>query len=341
MVGLLGTGGMGAVYRAEHLGIHRPVAIKVLQPDFANDANFAARFEREAQAAGRMQHPNCVAVSDFGKLDDGSLYLVMELAEGVILADVLAREGALEVRRALKIIRHILKALGHVHALSVVHRDVKPDNVILVETPEEPEFAKLLDFGIAKIVGENAAGEQSALTTKGTTVGTPHYLSPEQALGRPIDARADFYSTTAMLFELLTAVPPYDAANPLNVLRMHVSNEIPKLGSVVGWQVPPALEDLLAKGLAKKPDDRFFNATEYIRAIDDLLHTFESDVAFEPTVAVAPKIYDATTVDDRFADETPTQENSQLAARRPDFVAKYWPVGLAIACALVALGIFI
>ncbi|HLU66010.1 MAG TPA: serine/threonine-protein kinase, partial [Kofleriaceae bacterium] len=185
ITGLLGTGGMGSVYRAEHVTIRRQVAIKVLHPSFAEDPDYAKRFEREAFVTGQTDHPNCVTVSDFGPLDSGGFYLVMELVDGVLLADLLDEVELLPARRALHIVRHVLRGLGHAHKHGIVHRDVKPANVILFEQDGDPDFAKILDFGIAKLVDAAAASDpaDNKLTRLGTTVGTPTYVAPEQAVG--------------------------------------------------------------------------------------------------------------------------------------------------------------
>ncbi|HUH02229.1 MAG TPA: serine/threonine-protein kinase, partial [Kofleriaceae bacterium] len=210
ITGLLGRGGMGSVYRAEHVRIRRPVAVKLLHPGYGQVEEIARRFEREAFATGRIDHPNIVIVSDFGELDDGTLYLVMELLDGVSLGDVMEEEKQLAPRRALRIIKHVLRGLGHAHAFEIIHRDIKPENVLLVEHAGEHEFAKILDFGIAKLVGDaelEEGGEK--LTQAGVAFGTPAYISPEQATGSNIDHRADIYSLSVMLYEMLIGRAPF------------------------------------------------------------------------------------------------------------------------------------
>jgi tetratricopeptide (TPR) repeat protein len=274
IVGRLGTGGMGSVYRAEHVGIRRSVAIKLLHPTHADDPDFARRFEREAIVTGRTSHPNCVTVSDFGRLDDGGCYLVMELVDGILLADLLDELGHLPERRALHIVRHVLRGLDHAHRAGIVHRDVKPTNVILVEQDGDPDFAKLLDFGIAKLVGDAAAvdGGDNQLTRVGSTVGTPTYVAPEQAVGATTDARADLYSVSIMLYELLTGVPPFRHEDTVKLLAMHLSTPVPPMLAVApGAAVSRDVEEVVRKGLAKDRADRWASAAEYGAAIDALL----------------------------------------------------------------------
>jgi serine/threonine protein kinase len=195
---LIGRGGMGVVYRAAHTGLRKQVAIKVLHPSLASSSEVRTRFEREALAIGKIDHPNCVGVFDMGSMDDGSLYLVMELLDGRSLGDVLDDEGQLAPTRALHILKHILTGLAHVHQVDLVHRDIKPENVYLVAHGEDRDFAKILDFGIAKPMKSSDLDDGVKLTQAGVAFGTPIYMSPEQAIGNPIDGRADLYSAAAL-----------------------------------------------------------------------------------------------------------------------------------------------
>jgi eukaryotic-like serine/threonine-protein kinase len=266
----VGQGGMGSVYRAEHVTIRRPVALKLLHPGLASIPELERRFEREAYAIGRIDHPNCVNVSDFGKLEDGSLFLVMELLEGQSLGDLLERERRVEIRRALHITRHVLRGLHHAHRRGIVHRDVKPENVVLVEHDGDHDFAKVLDFGIAKLVGvaETEDGSEK-LTQAGIAFGTPIYLSPEQAIGEPADPRSDLYSATVMLYEMITGVPPFRSEDKLELLGMHTTRPPPRAAEMApDLMVPEPVEALLVRGLAKRPADRFADAGEYVAAID-------------------------------------------------------------------------
>ncbi|MCG8423066.1 MAG: serine/threonine protein kinase [Proteobacteria bacterium] len=276
IVAPIGEGGMGWVYRAEHVKIRRPLAIKLLNPGYRNLAGVAERFEREAFAAGRLAHPNCVAVSDCGTLDDGTVYLVMELVEGVSLADEMDNFPAgMEPRRSLHIARHLLRGLGHAHRAGVIHRDIKPDNIRLVEQDGDVNFAKLLDFGIAKLIGdaiEQAGGKE--LTDAGLTMGTPYYMSPEQAFGKTLDGRSDLYGATVLLYEMLTGQLPFYDVDKLAVLSMHTTDDPPSFAEIAPQaEIPREVELLVRRGLAKHPDDRIATAEEYVACIDDLFRT--------------------------------------------------------------------
>ncbi len=270
ITGVLGRGGMGSVYRAVHTKLKRPVAIKLLHPAIGRIAEMGKRFEREAFAAARLTHPNCVTVSDFGELDDGSLYLVMELLDGTSLEALLDEEERLSAPRALHIIGHVLRGLRHAHKAGIVHRDIKPANIVLVRRDGDAEFARILDFGIAKLLGE-AADEEGGekLTQAGIAFGTPYYLSPEQAFGQPVDHRADLYSLSVLLFEMVTGVLPFDAEDKLQILAMHTTADVPFLRDVApDAQVPEEVEAIIRRGMAKKKADRFADADEYLAAVE-------------------------------------------------------------------------
>jgi serine/threonine-protein kinase len=283
---------MGCVYLAEHVAIRRPLALKLLHPEVGGIDEVTKRFEREAFAIGRVDHPNCVNVSDFGRLQDGTLYMVLELLDGVLLSDLLEQEKRLGWQRAFRIARHVLSALAYAHGAGIIHRDVKPENVILVEKDGDPDFAKILDFGIAKLYEDGKAedvvilpSDDPKLTQLGVTIGTPTYISPEQAFGQPIDGRADLYSLSVMLYEMITGVPPFDADEVSALLRMHVSSEVPSFAEVApDLHVPQAVESLIRDGLEKNRDDRISTAAMYIERIDELLgrHAASSATAPEP-----------------------------------------------------------
>lgn len=272
----IGEGGMGWVYRAEHIKIRRSLAIKLLNPEYREYSGLAARFEREAFAAGRLDHPNCVAVSDCGVLEDGTVYLAMELLDGVSLAEELdAHVDGLGVERSLHIVQHLLRGLGHAHDAGVIHRDIKPDNVLLIEQDGDPDFVKLLDFGIAKLIGEaieEAGGK--VLTESGLTMGTPFYMSPEQAFGKPLDGRSDLYAASVLLYEMLTGHLPFYDEDKLVVLSMHTKDNPPLFSEIAPHlAIPTEVELLVRNGLAKDPAERIRTASAYVNRIDRVLAT--------------------------------------------------------------------
>ncbi|MBA2540917.1 MAG: serine/threonine protein kinase [Deltaproteobacteria bacterium] len=268
---VLGSGGMGRVYRGEHTGIGRAVAIKVLHADLNRNREAAARFQREALASGRLDHPNIVGVSDFGVLDDGACFLVMEALEGESLGGRLEREKRIPWREALAILRGVLHGLKHAHDRGVVHRDIKPDNVFLAQKEGEP-VVKILDFGIAKLYAGSA--DDPASTRAGLTVGTPAYLSPEQAVGGEIKPASDIYSATIVLFEMLTGRAPFEDKDPLAMLGAHVSRTPPALADILpelASELPAGLEDMIQRGLVKTQADRIPSATDYLGWIDAVI----------------------------------------------------------------------
>ena len=199
----LGIGGMGTVYRARHLLIDRPVAVKVLNRLFVEDEAARTRFRREARAAGRLQHPNAVTVTDFGESQDGYVYLVMELLEGRTLRDVLAKEAPLDVARSVALMLQISAAVAAAHEAGIIHRDLKPANIFIVQCAEVPAVVKVLDFGIAKLATELLDEEDAeALTQVGAMIGTPRYMSPEQCDGVDLTPAADVYSLGCILYEI-------------------------------------------------------------------------------------------------------------------------------------------
>jgi serine/threonine-protein kinase len=251
VLGLIGVGGMGAVYRAEHVHMRKVVALKLLLPEFLRVEEVVQRFEREAIAAGRIEHPNVVAASDFGKLDDGSFYLVLEYVDGTSLRALLA-QGALPAVRALNIARQTALALGAAHAAGVVHRDLKPDNIMLVSEPGGGERVKVLDFGIARVAPPGQGRDTTKLTRVGVVMGTVAYMSPEQATGQAVDERADLYSLGVMLYEMIAGVVPFDAELPSQVLARQLVEAPPPLPP----GTPPPLAELVYDLMEKKPEDR-------------------------------------------------------------------------------------
>ena len=271
---LVGEGGMGKVYSAEHVLMRKRLAVKVLRRELTSVPDVVARFEREAMAAGNIEHPNVAGATDFGKLPDGSVFLVLEFVSGHSLRDELAR-AVFPVERALHVARQIASALAAAHAQGIVHRDLKPENVMLVEKGGDPDFVKVLDFGIAKVpldAREAAAHAGNPITKAGMVFGTPEYMAPEQALGQNVDGRADLYALGVMMFEMLSGARPFISQSSVGILGQQLSKPAPSIAErAPGIAVPPAAEQVVHKLLARESAERYQSAAELARAIDELL----------------------------------------------------------------------
>jgi len=277
----LGRGGMGLVYRAAHVGLRRQVAVKILHPSLAASPEVRNRFEREALAVGKIDHPNCVSVYDVGRLPDGALYLAMELLEGRALADVLEQEGQVAPGRALHILAGVLRGLAHIHAAKLIHRDIKPENIFLIRQGQDEDFAKILDFGIAKPMAASDLDDGVKLTQAGMAFGTPIYMAPEQALGNPMDGRADLYAAAVIGFEMLCGQPPFYSEDKLEVMAMHTARPVPPMRQrmIKGARpVPSSIERLVVRGLTKKPSDRYATAEEFLAEVERALRTPDGGV---------------------------------------------------------------
>ncbi len=258
---LLGRGGMGAVFRAHHLLLKRDVAVKVLHPELVSNEDISKRFDREAQSAARLDHPNVIPVTEFGSTETGMKYMVMQLLSGRELSDLMV--GALEPLRAIELEIQILRGLEHAHGKGVVHRDLKPDNVFVTVDHEGEEVLKLVDFGIAKIVDEDDGETGKPLTRLGLVFGTPHYMSPEQATGSTVDHRTDIYSAGVLLYQMLAGRLPFEHDDPVSLIRMQVTVDPPPLPD----SVPPRLARVVSMMMAKSRDQRFPDARSARKAL--------------------------------------------------------------------------
>jgi eukaryotic-like serine/threonine-protein kinase len=277
---VIGEGGMSAVYGAEHALMHKPLAVKVLSPEMSKVPEAVTRFQREAVAASRIEHPNVVGATDFGSLEDGSFFLVLELVEGKTLRDAIA-QGPMPLGRVLHVARQIAEGLARAHGLGIVHRDLKPDNVMLTTRGEDADFVKILDFGIAKVPPQEPVSEGAApLTRVGMVYGTPEYMAPEQAMGKPVDARADLYALGVMLFEMVAGRRPWDDENKVVLLGRHISDPVPPLAGA-----PPSLVAVIRKLMSKEADERYQKAEDVVAALDAIPLP---GAAFTPPIKTLP-----------------------------------------------------
>ncbi|MEZ4219285.1 MAG: serine/threonine-protein kinase [Polyangiaceae bacterium] len=321
---LLGTGGMGAVYRAEHVHMKKSVAVKVLHREMTYLPEVVARFEREAVAAARIEHPNVAGATDFGRLPDGAFYLVLEYVEGTSLRQLIKDHGVLPVPLALHIARQMADGLAAAHAADVVHRDLKPDNVMLIEREGDPYFVKLLDFGIAKVTTD---AEGPALTQLGSVFGTPEYMSPEQAAGTPVDQRSDLYTLGIMLYEMLCGQTPFDDDDLVVVLTRQMTMEPAPLPP----SVPASVQALVARLLLKDPDQRIGSAMDLVQRIDGLL------LGTPEPVAVSPPMPPLTPSPPSAAAHSVQYGDTVLSLARPPVHAAALPARRGIAASLEPL----
>ena len=281
----IGSGGMGSVYKALQPEMNRMVAVKILHPKLAGRSDLVSRFRREARAMSHLTHPNTVKVFLYGELDDGSLYIVMEYLDGKNLNQTVRGEGPMPLERALPILIQSAGALDEAHSKGIVHRDMKPENIFLTRIPlgsnaihpvwahdGKAEIAKVLDFGLAKVTEREMRPGSLILTQEGMVFGTPEFMSPEQAQGKPLDPKSDVYSLAVILYEVLTGKLPFDAKNAMEYIQLHVqSPPIPLATRVPDKVFPPLLWPVIARALNKLPQDRFGSSAEFGAALTAVL----------------------------------------------------------------------
>jgi serine/threonine-protein kinase len=285
----IGTGGMGSVYKATQPQMNRMVAIKILHPKLVNRRDLTSRFRREARAMSQLTHPNTVKVFMYGELEDGSLYIVMELLEGRNLNQAVRREGPIPAERAIPILIQVCAALHEAHTMGIVHRDLKPENIFLCNQGGLQDFAKVLDFGLAKVTERQMRPGSLILTQEGMVFGTPEFMSPEQAQGRELDARSDLYSLAVILYEAITGKLPFNAQTPMEYIQKHVlESPIPISQRSADVSVPTGLEAVIDKALAKKPEDRWQSAAEFATALHGVLVGTSAEAASAGALSLLP-----------------------------------------------------
>ncbi|HSR97660.1 MAG TPA: serine/threonine-protein kinase, partial [Kofleriaceae bacterium] len=349
----LGEGGMGSVYFAEHPAIGKRVALKVLHPDFSSDPEIVSRFFNEAKAVNDIQHPNIIDIVDFGTIpppmpgEPPLVYFIMEYVEGATLTQLIQREAPLAPDRAVDIALQIADALAASHSKGVVHRDLKPDNVMLISRGRQRDFVKLLDFGIAKLSG----AARTHRTRTGTVMGTPQYMSPEQCDGRGlIDHRADIYALGIVLYQMLTGRVPFGGEGHGEVM-IHQMTKPPLAPSRIAPQIPEAVELIVLKALEKRAEDRFQrvddmalalqNPTAYIAAHGGSARFLVSPVVREPGAAGATAAAAPTASSSRPVPTTLSGSASQAVSLpvAPPPVRKRFPIGFGIAVGVFVIAI--
>ncbi|MCB9593331.1 MAG: protein kinase [Sandaracinaceae bacterium] len=277
---LLGRGGMGVVYRVEHVNIGKLMAMKLLHGALARDKDTVKRFKREAELVSRLDHANTVQVFDFGQ-SEGMMFLVMEYLPGRDLGQVIKEDGPLPFARVARIGAQICGSVGQAHELGVVHRDLKPENIMLIEGSAMPDFVKVLDFGLAKLREQEEMGGQS-ITRQGSILGTPYYMAPEHIRGEPVDQRSDVYALGALMYKALTGVPPFWATTPVGVLTMHLTDDVePPSERAPKREIPKQADEILLRAMRKNPADRFQTMRGLREALLEYLASVGEDTGLE------------------------------------------------------------
>ncbi|HWU91114.1 MAG TPA: serine/threonine-protein kinase, partial [Kofleriaceae bacterium] len=287
----IGEGGFGAVYRGVQLATGRKVALKLLHPEMTKDENLVARFRREGMVLCNLRDAHTITTYDFDQTPDGTLYIAMELLEGKSLHQIFHDQAPLEWRRIFKILSEMCSSLAEAHAQGIVHRDLKPENVYLESRPGNPEFVKILDFGIAKVMrGDTIDPQSPQLTATGQTLGTLEYMSPEQLMGKPLDGRSDVYALGVVAYEMITGRLPFpDAKGPAGLITAQLKQTpLPPSKANPKVQLPPAADQVILKCLEKDKNNRYADVTQLSSALQEVIANASAELALSPPGDRAP-----------------------------------------------------
>ncbi len=307
----LGAGAMGTVYRARHIKVGRAVAIKVLHDHLVREPEMLDRFEREARIAAKLRHPNLVSVIDIGVTNDGKKMMVLELAPGRPMAELVCTPLVRE--RVIELTRQLLCGLEHAHGLGLVHRDLKPENVLVERAADGTETARIVDFGIAVLRDTDDTAEGRRITTTGLVIGTPMYMSPEQARGESVDERTDLFALGVIVYEMLAGRPPFDGSG-VEIMMLNMAQDPPSIATRTGRTVDPLLEAFARKLMAREASDRFASASEALYVLDLIARNRElASEALGFATAVPERVIDVT---------APTERHRRLCTAMPALTEK-------------------
>jgi serine/threonine protein kinase len=326
---LLGVGGMGRVYKATQLALDKLVCVKVLRSGMMQDDTLVGRFHREARAASRLNHPNSIAVTDFGQAqEDGSLYMVMEYVPGKDLGKVIREERPIAEKRIIHIMDQVLSALADAHAAGIIHRDLKPENIMVTDLRGTKDFVKVLDFGIAKI--QETSPAEPGLTQAGMVCGTPEYMSPEQARGEELDARSDVYAAGVILYQMVVGRIPFNAPTAMGIVTKHLTEAPVPPSRMDGIKISPALETVILKAMSKDRAGRPATALALQQELNQVLH---QKTAYAQQTPLGTSLFDEETGTHVPAPVTPEamkETKDSVPAMRAKRGSKAWLVALIV-----------